>query len=184
MKAFARRLAPALLLAAFLLAGRESRAQAFAVGGGVHIVNDVGSAAITSGFQTWGGSLFGEISLDRRVVFQLRGSRFSVRGSGTGAPNIRVSSATATVTYLFSEEWFHAGLTGGIGGYFLRPVSPGPGEEVIDTDEDAFGFNGGLVTIFDVGPRWDLRLEAMGHLIRTSASRKPIQIGLSVAYHF
>jgi len=183
MRANARLLAFALA-AVFLLVGREARSQSFAVGGGVAVVNDVGAPSITSGFQTWGGSLFAEMTLDKRVIFQIRGSRFTVRGSGTGAPNIRTTAATATVTYLFSEEWFHAGLSGGIGGYFLRPVTPGPGEEVIDTNEEAFGFTGGLVTIFDLGPRWDLRLEGRGHLIRTNASRKPIELGIAVGYHF
>ena len=178
-----RALAPAFLLAA-LVAPARLHGQSFALGGGVSVVNDVGSAAITSGFQTWGGHAFGELVLDKGVVFQLRASRFTVRGSGSGAPNIPITAATATVSYLFGEEWFKAGLFAGLGGYFLRPNSPGPGEEVVDENEDAFGWTGGLVTIFEMGAKWDLRLEGAGHLIRTSASRKPLEIGIGVAYHF
>jgi len=187
MRAFrtpSRTLRRALLLAAVLAVPSSLHAQSFAVGGNIFAVNDVGSAAITSGFQTWGGSVFGELTLDRHVVFQVRGERFSVRGSGMGAPNIRINAATVTVAYLFSEDWFSAGLFAGFGGYFLRPASPGPGEEVVDRNEEAFGFCGGLITIFEMGPRWDVRVHGMGHLIRSNASRKPIEIGLGLAYHF
>jgi hypothetical protein len=180
---FLRALAPTFLLGVCSLAGR-SDAQAFAVGGVVTAVNDTGSAAVTSGFHTWGGHVFGEMTLERHVVLQLRGSRFTVSGSGTGAPHIRINAATVNVSYLFSEDWFHAGLFGGFGGYFLRPVTPGSGEEVIDRNETSFGWTGGLVTIFDLGARCDVRLEATGHLIRSSAQRKPIEIGIGVAYHF
>jgi hypothetical protein len=179
----ARVLTPALLAAA-VLAAAPAHAQTFAVGGGIFAVNDVGSAAITSGFSTWGGQIFGEMDLERHVTLQLRGERFNVRGSGSDAPNIEVTAATMTASYLFGEEWFKAGLVAGLGGYFLRPKSPGPGQGVVDSSEDAFGFNGGLVTIFDVGPKFDIRLQALGHLIRTSAARKPIEIGIAAAYHF
>jgi hypothetical protein len=178
-----RALAPALLAAA-LFAAAPARGQTFAVGGGLFAVNDVGSAAITRGFSTWGGSLFGEMTLDKHVTLQLRGARFAVRGSGSDAPNIDITAATLTCSYLFDEDWFKAGLMAGLGGYFLRPQSPGPGQGVVDVSEDAFGWTGGLVTIFEVGQKFDIRVQALGHLIRTSAARKPIEIGLAAAYHF
>ncbi|HKC23090.1 MAG TPA: hypothetical protein VKF32_00020, partial [Thermoanaerobaculia bacterium] len=125
LRTFSRALGTACLLVVCSLAGR-SDAQVFAVGGVVTAVNDTGSAAVTTGFHTWGGHVFGEMTLEGHVALQLRGSRFTVSGSGTGAPNIRVNAATVSAMYLFNEDWFHAGLFGGFGGYFLRPVTPGP----------------------------------------------------------
>jgi hypothetical protein len=173
-----------LAVAAFaLLSGPRADAQSFAVGGGAAVVNDTGSAARIHSFQTWGGSLFGELELERDVLLQVRGSIFTIPGS-EGAPNERVTAVTATVSYLFREEWFAAGVFGGLGGYFLRPRSPAEGQTALDVNENAFGWTGGIVTIFDVGARWDVRVEGTGHLMRTTGTHTPIQIGLSAAYHF
>lgn len=183
-RAGVRRAAGALLFAVAAWS-RVSSAQAFAVGGGAGFVNDTGSVAKVGSFDHWSGHVFGELALERNVLLQVRGSRFTVPGTASDAPNIRVNSATATVGYVFREEWFAAGLFGGLGAYLFRPIAPeGRFETVVDRDENAFGWTGGVVAIFDLGQHWDARMEASGHIIRTATQHKPILIGLSVAYHF
>lgn len=173
-----------LALLAACLPAAPSSAQSFAVGAGGAVVNDLGSVARVSGFEFWGAHAFGELRLEPYVLLQARASRFTIGGSGTGAPNIRISAGTLTAGYLFSEEWFHAGIFGGLGFYFLRPSTPGPDEEIIDREENSFGWTGGLLAIFDIGPRWELRLEGSGHVIRSETRRKPILIGIGFAHRF
>ena len=53
-----------------------------------------------------------------------------------------------------------------------------------DQAENVFGLNGGLITIFTVNRSLDLRLEAIGHLIRDVNNRKPVIVSAAVAYRF
>lgn len=180
----ARSLAFAALLLVLSLPHRARAQETFAIGVAGSLVNDTGTASNVGSFGTAGAHLFGEMKFDRWGVLQARLSRFGLPGTAPDAPNLVVDSATLTVGYLFQEDWFRAGVYAGVGGYRLRPRDLEAGQVPVDDKENVFGWTGGLITIFDVAPHWDLRLEASGHLIRTVVGHKPILITAGVAYRF
>ncbi len=171
------------LLVPLLVTG-TARAQSFTIGAGGALFNDSGSAGRVSSFGTWGGFAYGEVQLDPASWLQLRLSRFGLPGTQAGAPNLRVDSASLTVSYLLREEWFDAGVFGGVGAYRMVPRDPEDGQTAVDVKENAFGLLGGLMTIVKVGARWDVRLEGTAQYIGTDVHHTPISLGASVSYRF
>jgi hypothetical protein len=181
------RLGKLLAAAAFtsLLLSSPVRAQeTFAVGAAGSIVNDTGTAANTGSFDTAAAHVFGEVAFETWGVLQARYSRFGLPGTQPGAPNLRVDAGTLTVGYLFQEDWWRAGIYAGGGLYHLAPRSPEEGQVAVDGSETVFGWTGGLITIFDVGRRWDVRLEVSGCVIRSEVSHTPILVTAGFAYQF
>jgi hypothetical protein len=182
------RLARALLLSALVVASATlsfpATAQSFAVGAGGGILNDTGSAENLKSFSTAAGYGFVEMKLDPGVLMQARYTRMQLPATAENGPDIDVDAATLTVAYLFKEDWWQAGFVAGGGGYFLRPKSPGAGQVETDPRESVFGLNGGLLTVFTVNRRIDIRLEAVGHLIRDVSRRKPVIVSAAVTWKF
>ena len=147
-------------------------------------MNDTGSAENLKSFGTGGGFVYGEVVLDEGVLLQGRYSWFTLPAAVSGSPNLAVDAGTLTVGYLFKSDWWSAGFVLGGGGYHARPKSPEEGQVVAEKDETVFGWTGGLLTVFQLSRRFDLRLEAMGHLIRNETSRKPVIVSVSASYRF
>ena len=174
----------ALLPVASVLVAPAASAQMFAVGAGGGILNDTGSAANLDNFSTGAWYGFVEMTLDPGILMQARYTRMKLPPSAENGPDIDVDAATLSIAYLFREDWWQAGFVLGGGGYFLNPKAPGSGQVVTDPDESVFGLNGGLLTVFTVNPRINIRLEAVGHLIRDVSSRKPVIVSAAVAWRF
>jgi hypothetical protein len=156
----------------------------FAVGAGGFAVTDTGRAADVKAFSTGGFEAFGEVTLEPNVSLQVRYENFLLPGSAAGAPRVKVNAGSLSVGYVFREAWWQAGFFGGVGVYGLSPRKPAAGQLPADISETVIGWYGGVRTIFELAPRWDLRVEAAGYLLRTDANHKPITLGGSVAYHF
>ena len=182
------RLARALLLSALVVASATlsfpAAAQTFAVGVGGGILNDTGSAENLDNFSTAAGYGFVEMKLDPGVLMQARYTRMQLPPTAENGPDIDVDAATLTIAYLFKEDWWQAGFVAGGGGYFLRPKTPGAGQVETDPEESVFGLNGGLLTVFTVNRSIDIRLEAVGHLIRDMSRRKPVIVSAAVTWKF
>lgn len=182
------RLARAVLLStlavALSLAAPVASAQTFAVGAGGGVVNDTGSAENIDSFSTGAGYGFLEVTLDPGILMQGRYTLMRLPPTAENGPDVDVGAATLAVAYLFKEDWWQAGFVVGGGAYFLRPKSPGEGQVVTDPSESVFGLNGGLLTVFTVNRRFNVRLEAVGHLIRDVSRRKPIVVSAAVAWRF
>jgi len=174
----------ALLPATLLAVAPAASAQTFALGAGGGILNDAGSAENLKNFSTGSGHAFVEMSLDPGIVMQARYTRMLLPPTAESGPDIDVDAATLSIAYLFKEDWWQAGLVAGGGGYFLRPRAPGAGQVETDPRESVFGLHGGLLTVFTVNRRIDLRVEAIGHLIRDVSRRKPIIVSAAVAFRF
>jgi len=173
-----------LLSAAVLATAPAALAQTFAIGAGGGLLNDEGSAESLKNFSTGAGYGFAEIALDPGLLLQARYTRMKLPSSAANGPDIDVDAATLSVAYLFREDWWQAGLVAGGGGYWLGPKEPGPGQVVSEQSTARFGWHGGLLTIFALGRQADLRLEAVGHLIRDDDRRKPIVLSAAVAWKF
>ncbi len=182
------RLARALLLSALLVASvtlsSRAPAQTFALGAGGGLLNDTGSAENLKSFSTGAAFGFVEMKLDPGVFLQARYTRMELPPSAENGPDIGVDAVTLTVAYLFREDWWQAGFVAGGGGYFLRPKTPGAGQVTTDPKESVFGLTGGLLTVFTVNRRFDVRLEAVGNLIRDESRRKPIVVSAAVSWKF
>ncbi len=182
------RLARAALLflsaAASVFVGSAASAQTFAVGAGGGILNDTVSAANLDNFSTGAWYGFAEMTLDPGILMQARYTRMQLPPSAENGPEIDVDAATLSIAYLFKEDWWQAGFVMGGGGYFLHPKNPGPGQVVTDPDESVFGLNGGLLTVFTVNRKFNIRLEAVGHLLRDTNSRKPVIFSAALAWKF
>jgi hypothetical protein len=173
-----------LLAAASVLVAPGSSAQTFAVGAGGGILNDTGSAANLDNFSTGAWYGFAEMTLEPGVLMQARYTRMKLPPSAENGPDIDVDAATLSIAYLFKEDWWQAGFVMGGGGYFLNPKNPGAGQVVTDPDESVFGLNGGLLTVFTVNRQINIRLEAVGHLMRDASSRKPVIVSAAVGWRF
>jgi hypothetical protein len=195
-----RRITRATALAALLVflccsaSAQTTRLQEFpfAVGAGGSAVNDTGRPADVKAFSTGGFHAFAEVVLGAGVLLQVRYENFLLPGTASGtpfqpavsAPRIKVDAGNVTVAYVFREEWWEAGLFGGVGIYGLAPRSPEAGQTPVDVRETVIGWNGGVLLVFQLARRWDLRVEAAGYLLRTDASTNLVRVGGSVAYHF
>lgn len=174
----------ALVSSALLLAAPVLSAQTFALGAGGGILNDSGSAEDLESFSTGAGFGFVEVILEPGIRMQARYTRMQLPPSAAGGPDIDVDAATISVSYLFREEWWQGGFVAGGGGYFLKPKSPGEGQTATDPRQNVFGWHGGLLSVFSVSPKVDVRLEAIGHLVRDAARRKPIVVAAAVCWKF
>lgn len=195
-----RRITRATALAAFLvsLCGAASAQTArvqefpFAVGAGGSFVNDTERSAGVKTFSTGGFHAFLEFSLDPGIFLQVRYESFLLPGKASetpfqpaaAAPRVKVDAGNVTVGYVFREGWWEAGLFAGGGIYGLVPRSPEAGQTPVDVRETVIGWNGGMLLVFQLARRWDLRVEAAGYLLQTNAQAKLVRIGGSVAYHF
>ena len=174
----------ALLPAAVLATAPAATAQTFAIGAGGGLLNDEGSAESLKNFSTGAGFGFVEVALERGLLMQARYTRMKLPPSAENGPDVDVDAATVSIAYLFREDWWQAGLVVGGGGYWLGPRDPGPAQVVTDESTARFGLTGGLLTIFELGRNADVRLEAIGHLIRDVNRRKPIVVSAAVAWKF
>lgn len=173
-----------LLTAAVLASAPAASAQTFAIGAGGGLLNDEGSAESLKSFSTGAGYGFAEIALDPGLLLQARYTRMKLPSRAADGPEIAVDAATLSVAYLFREDWWQAGFVAGGGGYWLGPKEPGPGQVAVEQSASRFGWHGGVLTIFALGRQADLRLEAVGHLIRDDDRRKPIVLSAAVAWKF
>lgn len=164
----------------------------FAVGAGGSFVNDSGPAADVKTFSTGEFHAFGEVALEPGILLQVRYESFLLPGSAASTPlrpavsgpRVKVNAGNISVGYLFRETWWEAGFFGGVGVYGLSPRAPEAGQVATDVSETVIGWHGGLLTVFQVARRWDLRLEGAWYLLRTDSSHKPTLVGASLAYHF
>ena len=173
-----------LLASASVLSCSAAFAQTFAIGAGGGILNDTGSAENLKSFSTGAGFGFLEMTLEEGILMQARYTRMKLPPSAEDGPDIDVDAATLSVAYLFKEDWWQAGFVLGGGGYFFHPKDPGAGQVVTDPAESVFGLNGGLLTVFTVNPKFNIRLEAVGHLIRDMSDRKPVIVSAAVVWNF
>ncbi len=178
-----------LLCAVVALRAHSATAQAqasgpFAVGAGGSVINDTGSAEDLKSFGTWGGYVFAELEVEQNLLLQLRYSRFDLPAAVSGSPNLRVDAGDVLVSYVFREAWWRGGFTAGGGYYGMQPKSPEPGQIVNEPDETKYGWAVGLVSIFDIAPHWDLRLEGIAHFIRSQYTHQPIVLSAGVTYRF
>lgn len=174
----------ALLPAALLLLAPAAPAQIFAVGAGGGLLNDAGSGEDLENFSTGAGFGYVEMVLEPGIRLQARYTRMLLPPTASNGPEIDVDAATVSVAYLWKEDWWEGGFVVGGGGYFLSPRTPGEGQAATDPKQNVFGWNGGLLTVFTVSQKVDLRLEATGHLIRDVSRRKPIVVAASVSLKF
>lgn len=181
---FAQAFLPALLVLVSLVISPAASAQAFAVGAGGGVVNDTESLRSVDDFSTGAGYAYLEAVLQPGVHLQGRYTRMKLPPSYAGGFDTDVDAATVSVAYLFNEGWWRAGFVGGVGAYFLRSRVGGLDGSITDTSESVFGGNGGLLTVFTVDRRWDVRLEGNWHLIQDDARRKPLVVSASVSWKF
>lgn len=174
----------ALLAFAFLSTAPAALAQTFALGAGGGVVNDTETLESIDDFSTGAGYAYLEAVVQPGVHLQGRYTRMTLPPAADGGFDTDVDAATVTVAYLFNEGWWRAGFVGGVGAYFLKSQTAGLDQAVRDTSESVFGWNGGLLTVFTVNRQWDVRLEAVWHLIQDEARRKPLVVSASVSWKF
>jgi hypothetical protein len=168
--------------------------QSFAVGAGAFALNDTGHGGNVKAFSMGGYQIFGELVLDSGILFDLRYQNFRLPGAPPtpsflptaprGAPRVDVDAGQVSLGYIFRENWWDAGFVGGVGIYRLSPKAPGIDQVSTDGQETVVGWHGGVLVLFQLAPRLDLRLEATGYLLQSNASHKPIELGGGLAYHF
>jgi hypothetical protein len=179
----------AFLLLVLLLASRPAAGQTFAAGGGGSLTADHGYQVVDTGFDNWGGFVFGEMSLGRfherqEGFFQLRFSYSSLPGGAPDAPKINAWSGLALVTYRFQETWWEAGLIGGVGIIRMQPKSPEPGQVPADPTQAVVEFAIGAQTLFRVSQKFDIRLELLGEFPNSPYSHTLIVVTTGVGYRF
>ncbi|MCL4807946.1 MAG: hypothetical protein KJ062_09185 [Thermoanaerobaculia bacterium] len=180
----ARAVVLALLPLSLLAFAPAAAAQTFALGAGGGLLNDTGSAEVFDAFSTGAAYAFVEVELDKGLLMQGRYTRMELPPTAENGPDVDLDVATISVAYLFKEDWWQAGFVVGGGGYFLRPKAPGEGQVVTDPKESVWGVNGGLLTIFSVNRRINVRLEALWHLLDDVSDRKPLVASAAIAWRF
>lgn len=175
---------PAFLAFALLALAPAAGAQTFALGAGGGVVNDTESLKSVDDFSTGAGHAYLEAILQPGVHLQGRYTRMTLPPAAEGGFDTDVDAATVTVAYLFNEGWWKAGFVGGVGAYFLKSQVVGLDQVARSTSESVFGWNGGLLTVFTVNRRWDVRVEGVWHLIQDEAKRKPLVVSASVSWKF
>ena len=179
-----RALLPALLALCLAAIAPSAPAQTFAVGAGGGVVNDTEAIKSVDDFSTGAGYAYLEAILQPGVHLQGRYTRMPPPPAAEGGFDTDVDAATLTIAYLFNEGWWRAGFVGGVGAYFEKSQTVGLDQVTRDTSESVFGWNGGLLTVFTVNRRWDVRLEGVWHLIQDDAKRKPLVVSASVSWKF
>ncbi len=195
-----RVLAPRIFIAAFVAAFSLSAAAQttrqgefpFAVGAGGFAASDTGRASDVKAFSTGGFRVFADVEMEPGIILQVRYEDFLLPGAVVtdplqppgNSPRLNVKGGSVSVGYLFREPWWQAGLVAGVGVFGLSPRAPEGDQVAGDVKETVIGWHAGLLTIFQIARRWDLRIDATGYLLRTDASHKPVLVGAALAYHF
>ncbi len=148
------------------------------------ILNDLGSSSDLSGFSTFGGFVFVEMQLEENVGFQIRAALFDLPGTQPNTPKLTTTAETATISYGFREEWWTAGVFGGLGVYHLSPKDLKPGQVAVDSKETVWGATAGAFTNFTLARRWDARLEVQWTYIKSVTAHKPAGFTAGFAYKF
>lgn len=174
----------ASLIALFALARPANLFAQFALGAGGQIVNDTRTPSRLNSFDFAEFHAFFEGQLDKGAFLQLRYAHFGLPGSVTDAPNIQVNSGVLLVTYQFREPWWRLGFFGGGGVFHLSPNEPRGTQSVVNGSENVVGWQGGLMSAFDLTPHIDFRVEASISFIQSAVRHAPIFIGAGLAYHF
>jgi hypothetical protein len=180
----ARAVLLALLPVALLALAPGAAAQTFALGAGGGLLNDTGSAENFDAFSTGAVYAFIEVELDKGLLMQGRYTRMELPPTAENGPDVDLDVASVSIAYLFKEDWWQGGFVAGAGGYFLRPKTPGEGQVVTDLKESVWGVSGGLLTIFSVNRRINVRLEAVWHLLDDESGRRPLVASAAVAWRF
>ena len=175
--------------ALLLSVAAPAAAQYFAVGGGGGAIADVGTNVVDNGFSHFGGYGFFEVSLERygsqsQVLLQARGQFVTLPGGAPGAPDIRVNSGLAIVTYRFREEWWEAGVLGGLGVLDVSPNAPGTDQVAADPAQTVFGWCFGVQSLFRITPRFDFRVEASYDVPKTQLDHKFFFLTGGFGYRF
>lgn len=165
-----------IVFSASLMASKAG-AQNFAVGVAGSFVASGEAISSFNSFGRAGAHVFGEVVLDRSLVFQVRLSRFGLARVDS-RPDARVDGASVAVAYRFQDEWFEGRIVGGLGGFRVVPRDSGPASET------ALGFQGGLSSGFALGRSWEARLEATALFLRTEPSRWAVLATGGLAYRF
>jgi hypothetical protein len=186
--AFSRRCRRLLISGAFSIAlasvAAPSRAQTFAVGAGGMLSNDGISSAGPSSFSKGGYFGFVEMHLEMDTAMQLRGGKFRLPGKLSGSPDLTVTEASLTISYLFKEDWFEAGFYGGGGIFRVVPDAPTALQTPADPRENVWGLKGGVLTVIRLAKNFDLRLEGGVTYLAATYSHSPIVLGAGLSYRF
>ncbi|MFI5182293.1 MAG: hypothetical protein ACHQPI_12980 [Thermoanaerobaculia bacterium] len=183
------RLVRAAILGLLVAAAAPAAAQSFAVGAGGGAIADLGANVARSGFHSYGGYGFLEVSLENSgsgsdVRLQLRGELLRLPGGAPAAPDLDVSSGLVVVSYLWREEWWEAGLMAGLGVFGVSPKSPGSDQVAADPSQTVFGWCAGAQSVFRISRRADFRLEASWQVPSTQLDHKFFFLTGGFAYRF
>jgi hypothetical protein len=159
-------------------------AQVFAVGGGGTLSNDGISTAGPSSFSKGGYFGFLEMHLEMDTAIQLRGGKFRLPGKLSGSPDLTVTEASLTISYLFKENWFDVGFYGGGGIFRVVPDDPTALQSPADVRENVWGLKGGVLTVVPLGGKLDLRLEGGITYLAATYTHAPIVLGAGLSYRF
>jgi hypothetical protein len=161
-----------------------AEAQTYSAGAVGSIIYSGGSGSSLSNFGTWGAHGFLEWEFEPGTRVGMRGGSFGLPGTTETSPNLRVDDLQFVVTYVFKDAFADVGFSGGSGIFRIRPREPEAGQIATDPDENRFGLTVGLVSLFHLSRRWDLRLEGTLHYIFSDDRKSPIFIGGGLAYNF
>jgi hypothetical protein len=185
--AFSRRCRRLLISGAFVVLASiaaPSRAQVFAVGGGGMLSNDGLSTAGPSSFSKGGYFGFLEMHLEMDTAIQLRVGKFRLPGKESDSPDVSVTEASLTVSYLFKENWFAAGFYGGGGVFRVVPDDPTAVQSPADPRENVWGLKGGVVTVVRLVKNFEFRLEGGVTYLAATYNHSPIVLGAGLSYRF
>jgi hypothetical protein len=181
---FRRLLISGVLSIALVSVAAPSRAQVFAVGGGGTLSNDGANTGGPSSFSKGGYFGFLEMQLELDTAIQLRGGKFRLPGKLTGSPDLTVTEASLTISYLFKENWFEAGFYGGGGIFRVVPDDPTAIQSPADLRENVWGLKGGVLTVVHLVKNFDLRLEGGVTYLAATYTHSPIVLGAGLSYRF
>jgi hypothetical protein len=186
--AFSRRSRRLLAAAAFSIAlaslAVPAAAQVFAVGAGGTIATDGASGGGPSGFSKGGYYGFLEMKVEMNTALQLRVGKFRLPGKESDSPDLSVTEASLTVSYLFKEDWFEAGFYGGGGAFRIVPDNPSDIQVPSDLRENVWGLKGGVLTVIHLGKKFDFRLEGGVTYLAATLEHSPIVLGAALSYRF
>ena len=187
-----------LVVAALVLAASAARAQDWAVGAGVGLVNDIERHFRLDDFESQDGQLWVDYLVDEDVVLRGTAGSMKVHGdnAGRGAvlgtspvvlPDLetRIDYMTIGVSYQFAEGTFTSGLFGGIGGYRIRPEEVAPQLRPFrDRRETVFGWHLGVEGDVRVVSRVSLIGRLEFHNVLSESKRSILTALAGAAYRF
>ena len=150
-----------LFVALCLGVASATRAQNWGAGATVGLVNDVSVNATFDGFKRSEVTVWADYKMEHNTL--LRGTFGWMRTTQTNSENTvttpdgpltlplvkeRVNYGIVSVSYLFWEGFYTAGVFGGIGGYHIKPDESETLDPVfdpyLDRNETVFGWHAGL----------------------------------------